>query len=90
MALRTHQLFRLRHNRFPKEGIVTKSQPSLMEITVERKGKTYHANYIIEKGLIQVSAMGRTLTTHLGSLPPDVQARMILREIIDTIKTPED
>jgi len=63
-----------------------KPEPIPMEVTVERKGETFRASYTVEKGIIAVFALDRIMSTHLGSLPPDIQARMMLREIIDTIK----
>ena len=59
-----------------------KSIPS--PVTLEHNGKTYRGSYIVEKGTISVSAMGRIKSTQLGSSPPENLARIILREIIDS------
>jgi len=65
---------------------MTKTEPIPLEVTVKYKGETFSATYTVEKGIISVSAMGRIMSSHLGPLPPDVQARTMLREIINTIK----
>jgi|MudIll2142460700_1097286.scaffolds.fasta_scaffold2559020_1 hypothetical protein len=57
-----------------------------LEVTVKHKGETFHATYTLEKGIVTVSAMGRLLSAHLGPTPPDILAREMLREIIDTLK----
>jgi len=62
-----------------------KSRPPVpQKVSIEYKGKTYTGIYTVEKGVITVSnsLYGSNATQVVGS-PPEVLARIMLRELVD-------
>jgi hypothetical protein len=51
-------------------------------ISVIIEGTTYPAMYELKRGVVTVMADIGTKSTLMGSSPPDVVARMLLRELI--------
>ncbi|MEZ5830157.1 MAG: hypothetical protein R3D05_03170 [Dongiaceae bacterium] len=54
-------------------------------VSVEADGKTYSGSYKLSHGVIQVSYGDQSRTTQLSgpSMSPVIQARMLLREMIN-------
>jgi len=50
--------------------------------TIQHDGKDYSGFYCVEKDMITVNSAYGDKTAHLGSMPPQTLARMLLREII--------
>ena len=58
------------------------------EVEIERDGKRYAGRYLIIQGkfpLIEVSYRSRKKTTQLGGSPPELLARIMVRELVDEL-----
>ena len=53
------------------------------KVSVQRNGTEYSGCYHVESNTIVVSANFRTMSTQLGSSPPETLARRLLCEMID-------
>ena len=60
--------------------------PSPTRISIERDGKTYHGTYTVNRGMITVSTVGGTKTTHVGNLPVETLAGQLLSELVQELK----
>jgi len=57
-------------------------QPRYVNIAIVREGKPYTGRYTVAKGLVTVTGIGGTKTTHLGDSKPKALAEMLLSEIV--------
>ena len=60
-----------------------KNQPHVYPVEVEKNGVLYSGTYTIQRGIITVSYEFIDNTAHVGSMPPEVLAKQLLREILD-------
>ena len=52
------------------------------KISVELDGKTYTGSYNVKRGVVTVSTLKGHKSTQVGGSPPEVIARMLLRELV--------
>ena len=65
---------------FGSSGVAMKASG---EVSVERGGKTYRAEYSVEHGMVQVRTHTETRSVELGGDTPEAIARRVLDEIVD-------
>ncbi len=51
-------------------------------VSIELDGRHYSGNYVVEQGLITVSALGLTEATSVGRMSAEDQARRMVAEIV--------
>jgi len=59
-------------------------EPRLIKFSIKRGGKTYNASYYVLQGIITVVSAWGDKSTQVGDSPPEVIARFLLRELIET------
>ncbi len=59
-------------------------RPRLIKFSIKREGKTYNASYYVLQGIITVVSAWGHKSTQVGDSPPEVIARLLLRELIET------
>ncbi len=58
--------------------------PRLIKFSIKREGKTHNAFYYVLQGIITVVSAWGDKSTQVGGSPPEVIARFLLRELIET------
>jgi hypothetical protein len=66
-----------------KKGSRKTKEPRFVEFSMEYKGKTRKACYSVDKGVVTVHAVDRTLSTQLGGARAAALARLLLAEIVE-------
>ncbi len=58
--------------------------PRLIKFSIQREGKIYNASHYVLQGIITVVSAWGHKSTQVGDSPPEVTARFLLREIIES------
>jgi len=53
-----------------------------MAVSIEHAGKTYYGIYTISQDMITVSNGEGTKTTHIGHMPAETLAKMLLSKLV--------
>lgn len=60
------------------------------EISIDEEGRHYRATWKVERGVLTVSSFDLgSKSTQVGDSPPDSLARIMLRELVNDIRTRE-
>ncbi len=62
----------------------------MTEVTLEVDGRTYTGRVTIEDGIVNVNTIGGWTATQIGESPPEVVARMLLRELVQAERARKD
>jgi hypothetical protein len=60
----------------------SKPPPVPRPVSVTVKGRPYRGKYVVNGGMITVSALGKSETTQIGRMPVEDLARLILSGIV--------
>jgi hypothetical protein len=60
--------------------------PPFIPVSIEWEGKKYAGSYYVEKGMITVSGSWGQKSTQVGNSPPELLARIMLRELAQEAK----
>lgn len=61
---------------------MTKTRPLRHDVSYEFEGKTYHAQYFIEGGLVTVTSMDYGIKSASMKVYPEGRAKELLRELL--------
>jgi len=56
------------------------------EVFIDKEGKTYHATFEVEHGMLTVRTHTETRTAQLGNSAPDALATQLLSEIVNAAR----
>jgi hypothetical protein len=62
--------------------MLNKPPPTPRPVSIELDGRHYTGNYVVERGLITVRALGLTEATPVGRMSSEDQARRMVAEIV--------
>jgi len=62
------------------------TSPIREEVEIEFEGKNYKGSYTIKSKMVHVTSAHGSKSTQVGASPPDLIARMLLRNILSDAK----